>query len=60
MNMLLFVVNVWEKIKMKTMKDYCGAILLSVDVFQKFRNNSLKKSLSHYLNAPGLSWDVML
>ena len=50
-----YVANVWEKIKMKTMKDYCGAILLSVDVFQKFRNNSLKKSLSHYLNAPGLS-----
>ena len=42
------------------MKDYCGTILLSVDVFQKFRSNSLKKSLSHYLNAPGLSWDVML
>ena len=32
---------------MKTMEDYCGAILLSVDVFQKLRNNSLKKSLSH-------------
>ena len=34
-----------------------------VDVFKKFRNNSLKNygvCPSHYLSAPALSWDVML
>ena len=33
------------------------------NVFEKFGNNSLKNyglSPSHYLSAPGLSWDVML
>ena len=33
------------------------------DVFEKFRNNSLKNyglCPSHYLSAPGLSWDPML
>ena len=32
------------------------------DVFEKFRNNSLKNyrlSPSHYLSAPGLNWDAM-
>ena len=39
--------NVWKKIEMKTMKDYhdlflkCDGLLLA-DVFEKFRNNSLK------------------
>ena len=53
---------------MKTMRDYhelylkCDA-LLSADVFEKFRSNSLKDyglCPSHYLSAPGLSWDAML
>ena len=53
---------------MKTMKNYhklylkCDVFLLD-DVFEKFRNNSLKNyglCPSHYLSAPGLSWDVML
>ena len=53
---------------MKTMKDYqdlylkCGVLLLA-DVFEKFRNNSLKNyglCPSHYLSAPALSWDAML
>ena len=41
------VLKVWNKFEMKTMKDYhdlylkCD-VLLSVDVFQKFRNNGLK------------------
>ena len=52
---------------MKTMKDYhdlylkCDVLLL-VDVFEKFRNNSLKNygsCLSHYLNAPASSWNAM-
>ena len=44
---------------MKTMRDYydlylkCNVLLLA-DVFETFRNNS------HYLTAPGLSWDAML
>ena len=53
---------------MKTMKDYhdlylkCEVLSLA-DVFEKFRNNSLKNYglyPSHYLRAPGLSWDAML
>ena len=53
---------------MKTMKDYhdlylkCDVLLLA-DVFEKFRNNSLKNyglCPSHYLSAPALSWDAML
>ena len=41
------VLNVWKKFEMKTMKDYhdlylkCDVLLLA-DVFEKFRNNSLK------------------
>ena len=40
--------KVWEKFEMKTMKDFnnlylnCDFLLLA-DVFQKFRNNSLKE-----------------
>ena len=50
------------------MKDYhdlylkCDFLLLA-NVFQKFRNNSLKNYglyPSHYLSAPGLTWDVIL
>ena len=53
---------------MKTMKDYhdlylrCDIFLLA-DVFEKFRNDSLKNyglCLSYYLSAPALSWDAML
>ena len=53
---------------MKTMNYYhefylkCDVLLLA-DVFGKCRNNSLKNyglCPSHYLNAPSLSWDVML
>ena len=54
---------------MKTVKDYqdlnlkCDVLLLADDVCEKFRNNSLINyglRLSHYLSAPGLSWDTML
>ena len=50
------------------MKDYhdlylkCDVLLLA-DVFEKFRNNSLKNyglCPSHYLSALALSWDTML
>ena len=53
---------------METMKDYhdlylkCDVSLLA-DVFEKCRNNGLKNyglCPSHYLRAPGLSWDAML
>ena len=52
---------------MKTMKGYqdlylkCDVLLLVV-VFENFRNSSLKNYgiyPSHYLNAPGLTWDTM-
>ena len=65
--MIMFF-KVWNKFEMKTMKDYhnlylkCDVLLL-VDVFEKFRNNSLtnyRLCPSHYLSAPGLSWDAML
>ena len=57
------VLNVWKKFEMKTMKGYddlylkCQVLLLA-DVFEKFRNNSLKNyglCPSHCLSAPGLS-----
>ena len=60
--------NVWNKFEMKAMKDYhdlylkCDVLLLD-NVFEKFRNNSLKNyglCPSHYLSVPGLSWDAML
>ena len=53
---------------MKMMKDYHGLylkcdVLLLVDVFKKFRSDSLKNyglCPSHYMSAPALSWDAML
>ena len=52
---------------MKTMKGYHDVylksdVLLLAGVFEKFRNNSLKNyglCPSHYLGAPGSSWDAM-
>ena len=53
---------------MQTMKD-CHDLYLKCDVFlsaivfEKFRKNSLKNyglCPSHYLSAPGVSWDAML
>ena len=53
---------------MKAKKDYdnlylkCDVLLLA-DVFERFRNNSLKNYRlcpSHYLSAPSLSWNAML
>ena len=50
------------------MKDYCDLylkcdVLLLADVFEKFRNGSLKNNglcPSHYLSTPALSWDATL
>ena len=62
------VLNVWNKFEMKAIKDChdlylkCDVLFLA-DVFEKFRNNSLKVYglyPSHYLSASGLSWDAML
>ena len=53
---------------MKQVKDYhelqlkCDFLLLA-DVFETFRNNSVKDyglQPSHYLSAPSTSWDAML
>ena len=57
-----YILNVWEKSEMKMMKNYhfyvkCDIFLLA-DVFEKFRNNSLKNyglCPSHNLSPPGLS-----
>ena len=63
-----YVFNVWEGSEMKTIKDYhdlflkCDVLLL-VNVFEEFRNNSLKNyglCPSHYLSTLGLSWNAML
>ena len=62
------VLNVWKEFEMKTIKDYHGLYLkcdvfLLVDVFEKFRNNSLKNCglcPSHYLSTPISSWDAIL
>ena len=62
------VFDVWKKFEIKTMKDYhnlylkCDVLLLA-DVFEKFRNNSLKNNglcPSHYLSASYLSWHAIL
>ena len=62
------VLKVWNKYEMKTMKDYhdlylkCDVLLLA-DVFEKFRNNSIKNyglCPGHYLSAVALSWEAML
>ena len=53
---------------MKPMKDYhdlylkCNVLLLA-DVFEKFKNRSLKiidYVLSHYVSSPVLQWNAML
>ena len=51
---------------MKTMKDYHGlywCVLFLADIFEKFRNNSMKNHglcPSRYLSAPGVNWNAML
>ena len=60
--------NVWNVFKMKTFKDYHELynetdVLLLADVFENFRNSSLKiygLDPAHYFTAPGLSWDACL
>ena len=61
-NMYMFLMF-GKKIERKMMKDYhelylkCDVLLLA-DVFEKFRNNSLKNyglCPCHYLSKPGLS-----
>ena len=59
--------NILDLVKRKV-KDYyhlhlkCDVLLL-FDMFEKFRENSLKNyglCPSHYLRAPGWNWDLML
>ena len=57
-----FVLNVWNKFAMKTIKDYYNFYLntntlLLADVFEKIRSNNLKNyglCPNHYLSRPGL------
>ena len=63
------VFNVWNKFKMKTMKDYhdlylkCDVLFLA-DVFEKLKKKNSFKNYglfpSHCLSTPGLSWGAML
>ena len=65
---LTHVLKVWNNFEMKTIKDYQNfylkwGVLLSADVFETFRNNSIENYglyPSHYLSAPVLSWYAML
>ena len=60
--------KVWNAFEMKTMKDYHDFylkfnILLLADIFEKFRNNSVRNfglCPSYYLSAPALNWDAIL
>ena len=54
----MHVPKVFDRFEMKMMKDYHDLYLL-VDVFEKFRNASLKKyglCANHYLSSKTLSW----
>ena len=62
------VLNVWNKFEMKTRKDHhdlylkCDVLFLA-DVFEKFRDNSLKNyglCPNYYMRASGLRWDTIL
>ena len=58
----------WEKLGCKTMGDYHDAYLMAdvcllADVFENYRKTCMKHySLdpSHYISAPGMSWDAFL
>ena len=58
--------NVWKTFKMTYFKDYHELynkvdVLLLADVFENFRNISLKNyelDPAHYYTAPGLTWDA--
>ena len=57
-----------DGLKVRTMKDYQGLhlkcdVLLLADVFEKFRNKSLKYygvCASHYFTAPALSQNAII
>ena len=60
--------NVWDTFKMKTFKEYhelynVTDVLLLADVFENFRENSLKTyglDPVYYFTTPGLAWDACL
>jgi len=60
--------NVWKEFGIATLQSYHDLylktdVLLLADIFENFRNTSLKHySLdpAHYLSAPALTWDAML
>ena len=60
--------NVWNKFKCKTIRDYHNLylksdVLLLADVFENFRSTCIhhyKLDPAHYYTSPGLAWDACL
>ena len=60
--------RVWEKFKLKNMREYHNLYLMSdiallTEVFENFRKTCLQYyelDSCHYFTSPGLSWDAML
>lgn len=63
-----FAKKVWDAFRIKSLREYTDLylktdVLLLADVFENFRDNSMKiheLDPAHYLTLPGYSWDCML
>lgn len=60
--------KVWDTFEIRTMREYTDIylktdVLLLADIFENFRNTSIKLyelDIAHYYTLPGYSWDCML
>lgn len=63
-----FAEQIWNTFNIQTMRDYTELylktdVLLLADIFENFRDNSIKLyklDPAHYFTLPGYSWDCML
>lgn len=63
-----FAKKVWDRFHIKSLREYTNLylktdVLLLADIFENFRDNSIKiheLDPAHYLTLPGYSWDCML